>query len=94
MGEATPTEHPPSPPLNPNPVTPTDTLPLVGGAIELGETVTCAVGIPTWKVVDAELPFPSLAVITYKPAGGWGLATLNEPEIWPLPFGPGTMKLH
>jgi hypothetical protein len=93
MGAETVTVHPVSTGLNPNPVTLTDTLPLVDGRREFGEIVTCAVGVPIVKTVDAELPCPSIAVTTYVPAA-IPVATVNVPEIWPLPLGPGTRKLH
>jgi len=64
MGAETATVHPVSTGLNPKPVTATVTLPLVGGVMEFGEIVSCAVGVPSVKVVDAESPLLSLAVIT------------------------------
>jgi hypothetical protein len=93
IGDETVTVHPLSAPLNPKPVTATDTVPLAAGVIKFGLTVTCAVGVPTVKVVDAEFPFPSFAVTTYVPAG-MPPATVNVPEIWPFPLGPGTRTLQ
>lgn len=49
--------------------------------------------MPIVNVVDAEFPRLSFAVTTYVPAG-IEVATVNVPEIWPLPLGPGTMMLH
>ena len=65
MGAETAILHVPvSTGLNPKPVTATVTLPLVGGMIEFGEIVSCAVGVPIVNVVDADFPWSSFAVTT------------------------------
>lgn len=79
IGAETATLHPVSTGLNPKPVTPTVTVPLIGGVMEFGEIVTSAVGVPSVKVVDADFPLLSVAVTTKLPAGNED-ATVNVPE--------------
>ena len=64
MGVETAILHSASTGLNPKPVTATVTLPLVGGVIEFGEIVSCAVGVPIVNIVDADFPWSSFAVTT------------------------------